>query len=54
LIQEGEGRLLYSLEVRDMAGNRLQVERQPIEQPEPESVERKLPEEKTEIWIEDF
>ena len=45
---------MYSLEVRDMAGNRLQIERQSIERPEPESVETKAPEGKKEIWVEDF
>jgi hypothetical protein len=51
---EGAGHLFYSLEVRDMAGNRLQIERQPLERPEPESVGAKAAEGKKEIWIEDF
>jgi hypothetical protein len=54
LREEGAGHLFYSLEVRDMVGNRLQIERQPLERPEPESVGAKAAEGKKEIWIEDF
>jgi hypothetical protein len=54
LREEGAGHLFYSLEVPDMAGNRLQIERQPLERPEPESVGAKAAEGKKEIWIEDF
>jgi hypothetical protein len=51
---EGKARLTYSLEVGDIAGNRLRMEQQPLKRSEPESVERDVPEEKAKIWIEDF
>ncbi len=53
LKQEGESLLAYSLEVRDVAGNRLQVEKEPLRPPQPEGIEA-TPEEKPEVWIEDF
>ena len=41
----------YSLEVRDIAGNRLQIERQPLKYPEPKITE---PDKKKDEWVEDF
>ena len=43
----------YSLEARDIAGNRLQVEKQPLKRPEPEIAEIGF-EEKRDEWVEDF
>lgn len=51
LSQEGEGQLAYSLEVRDIAGNRLRIERQPLKLLRPEVTE---PEKKRDEWVEDF
>lgn len=50
---EGEGQLAYSLEVRDIAGNRLQIVQQPLKRPEPEATEVE-PEKKRDEWVEDF
>jgi len=49
--QEEEDVFTYSLEVRDIAGNRLQIERQPLKYPEPKITE---PEKKKDEWVEDF
>jgi len=46
-----KGVLTCSVEVRDIAGNRLQIERQPLKCPEPEVT---VPEEKKDEWVEDF
>ncbi len=43
----------YSLEARDVAGNRLQVEKQPLKRPEPEITEIGF-EKKIDEWVEDF
>lgn len=43
--------LAYSLEVRDIAGNRLRIEKQPLKLLKPEVTE---PEKKKDEWIEDF
>jgi hypothetical protein len=51
LSPEEEGVLTYSLEVRDIAGNRLQIERQPLKCPESKVTE---PEKKKDEWVEDF
>ncbi|MCD4788047.1 MAG: Ig-like domain repeat protein [Desulfobacterales bacterium] len=51
LSPEEEGVLTYSLEVRDIAGNRLQIERQPLKYPESKVTE---PEKKKDEWVEDF
>lgn len=48
---EEEGVLAYSLEVRDIAGNRLRIEKQPLKLLKPEVTE---PEKKKDEWIEDF
>ena len=53
LSPEEEGVLAYSLEVRDIAGNRLRRERQPLKWPEPEATEVE-PEKKRDEWVEDF
>jgi len=50
---EGEGQLAYSLEVRDIAGNRLQLVKQPLKMLKPEATEVE-PEKKTDEWVEDF
>lgn len=44
----------YSLDIVDMAGNRLLVKKQPLARLEPEPGEAESPEEKEMIWIEDF
>jgi hypothetical protein len=46
--------LSYSLEASDIAGNRLEVGRQPLKRPEPERIEAEPSEKKKKIWIEDF
>ena len=46
-----EGVLTYSLEVRDIAENRLLIERQPLKCSEPKITE---PEKKKDDWVEDF
>ncbi|RLC24915.1 MAG: hypothetical protein DRH21_04750 [Deltaproteobacteria bacterium] len=48
---EEEDALTYSLEVRDIAGNKLRIERQPLKCPEPKATE---PEKKKDEWVEDF
>lgn len=50
---EKEGVLAYSLEVRDIAGNRLLIERQPLKLLKPEVTEVE-PEKKRDEWVEDF
>ena len=50
---EKEGSLAYSLEVNDIAGNRLEIEEEPLKPPERVVPERE-PAEKKEVWIEDF
>jgi len=50
---EKEGFLAYSLEVSDVAGNRLEREKELLKPPEPEVSEGE-PSEKKEVWIEDF
>ena len=50
---EKEGFLAYSLEVSDIAGNRLRKEKEPLKPPEPEEPKRE-PSRKKEVWIEDF
>ena len=50
---EKEGFLVYSLEVSDLAGNRLRKEKEPLKPPEPEEPERE-PSRKKQVWIEDF
>ncbi|MBW1740405.1 MAG: hypothetical protein JRJ42_04620 [Deltaproteobacteria bacterium] len=49
---EKKGFLAYSLAVTDIAGNRLEREKEPLEPSKPEGPEQKPPEKK--IWIEDF
>jgi len=51
LSPEEERVLTYSLEVRDIAGNRLQIEKQPLKYPESKVTE---PEKKKDEWVEDF
>jgi len=50
---EKEGFLAYSLEISDIAGNRLERKKEPLKPPEPEKAEEELPEKK-EVWVEDF
>jgi len=50
---EKEGFLAYSLEISDIAGNRLEREKEPLKPPRPEEPERE-PSEKKEVWVEDF
>jgi len=49
--QDKKGMLTCSLEVRDIAGNRLEIERQPLKCPESEVTES---EKKKYEWVEDF
>lgn len=51
LSPEEEGTLTYSLEVRDIAGNKLRIERQPLKCLEPKVTE---PDKKKDEWVEDF
>ena len=51
---EGDNLLTYSLEVNDVAGNRLRVEKQALKRAEPEVIQAKPAEEKRKVWIEDF
>ena len=51
LSPEKEGVPTYSLEVRDIAGNRLQIERQPLKCLEPKVTK---PDKKKHEWVEDF
>ncbi len=44
---------VYSLEVTDIAGNRLQIAKQPLKSPVIETPDLEKPVEKK-IWIEDF
>ena len=53
LSPEEENMLTYSLEVRDIAGNRLQIEKQPLKPLELEVTEIE-PEKKKHEWVEDF
>ena len=46
-----EGMLTYSLEVSDIAENRLLIKRQPLKCSEPKVTE---PEKKKDDWVEDF
>ena len=50
---EKEGSFAYSLEVSDIAGNRLEIEEEPLKPPERVVLERE-PSEKKEVWVEDF
>ncbi|MHC4474131.1 MAG: hypothetical protein ACYTEL_00700 [Planctomycetota bacterium] len=54
LKQGGENLPVYSLEVNDVAGNRLRVEKEPLRRPVPEKIEVKPSEEKRKVWVEDF
>jgi hypothetical protein len=46
--------LTYSLEVRDIAGNRLQIEKEPLKPLAPETPEIGPSEKKEKIWVDDF
>ena len=51
---EKEGFLTYSLEISDIAGNRLEREKEPLKPPRPEEPEREPSEKKEKLWVDDF
>ena len=52
--EQEESTFSYSLEVRDIAGNRLEMEKQSLKRPETEGIEAEPAEEKRKVWVEDF
>ena len=52
--QDGENRLVYSLEVNDVAGNRLRVEKEPLRRQAPEKIEARPSKAREKVWVEDF